>query len=245
MTGVDDLQLPRDPGPVPVSLRDAFARMRESERGAVRSGLPDEAAIDQIADAGDADEEARLATIEQLLDSADGAQILAHLVAAKVSTTGVDLRPGPGMTARESMDTTPLHLRGVRSRRRTASGLKPLLLAASLMLVAGTSWYVLTQPGAGDEVRTSGSVVELEGVQPGGTRTPITLKWRALRADARYTVEVLDSSDAPVFTVETNQTRAAVPIGTLKPGTYRWFVRAKSTDRTEIRSRVETFIVRE
>ena len=30
----------------------------------------------------------------------------------------------------------------------------------------------------------------------------------------------------------------------LKPGTYRWYVRARATDRSEIRSRVESFTVR-
>ena len=72
---------------------------------------------------------------------------------------------------------------------------------------------------------------------------PITLRWKPLRSDARYTVEVLDANDTPVFTSETNTTATVLQTTTLKAGTYRWFVRARATDRTEIRSRVETFTV--
>jgi hypothetical protein len=242
MTSSDDLQVPRDPGPVPAPLRDAFAWTRDAARASDPVALPDDAALEQLSD-DSADDAARLATIEQLLSSAEGARVLAHVVAARVAARGVAM-PVTSEPARDAQHSTPIHLRGVRSRRRPGAGLKPLLLAASLMLVAGTSWFVLTQPRAGDELRDGSSTVELNAVQPGGARAPITLTWKALRPDARYTVEVLDTADAPVFSTETTATRTALPVGLLKPGTYRWYVRARGMDRTEIRSRVETFVIK-
>ncbi|MDZ7629848.1 MAG: hypothetical protein U5K74_00470 [Gemmatimonadaceae bacterium] len=243
MTSSDDLQLPRDPGPVPASLRDAFAWARDAERASAPEPLPDPAALDALADS-DADDDARFAVIEQLLGSPEGARTLAHVVAARTSTAGADeyfatSTDLPASAPRAFVDGTI----GVR-RRDALSGLKPLLLAASLMLVAGTSWYVYTLPPAGDEVRSAGDAIELEAAQMFESRAPIKLSWKPMRSDVRYSLEVLDVNDTPVFTTETNLTQAVLPASTLKPGTYRWFVRARATDRTEVRSRVESFTVR-
>lgn len=242
MTSSDDLQLPRDPGPVPAQLRDAFAWARSAERVSTPTASPDAAAIDALADAS-SDEEARFAVIEQLLGSPDGAQTLAHIVAARTSTAAAG-------EYFDGLNETPTNLRafvgGAAAHRQSdaLSRLKPVLLAASLMLVAGTSWYVFTLPRTGDEVRSAGSAVELLAVPTEAAQSPITLKWKALRDDARYSVEVLDANDVPVFSADTNSTQAVVPAASLKPGTYRWYVRARATDRSEIRSRVESFTVR-
>ena len=243
MTSSDELQLPRDPGPVPAPLRDAFAWARDRARASSPFSPPDELAIDALGDA-DGDDDTRFAVIERLLGSTDGARILAHVVAAKTSTAATDeyfnVFSGAG-----SGPTRALADGAIGARRRDAlSGLKPLLLAASLMLVASTSWYVFTLPRAGDEVRSVGSAVELLAVPPVVSRSPITLKWKALRDDARYSVEVLDVNDVPVFSNDTNITQVVVPALALKPGTYRWYVRARSSDRSEVRSRVATFTVR-
>ncbi len=241
MTSSDDLQLPRDPGPVPAPLRDAFAWARDAERASAPTASPDATAIDALGLAT-GDEDARFAVIEQLLGSPDGARTLAHIVAARTSTAAAD-------AYFSAQDETPTNTRafvgGTTARRRDAfSRLKPVLLAASLMLVAGTSWYVFTLPKMGDEVRSAGSAVELLTVPIVVAQSPITLKWKALRDDARYSVEVLDVNDVPVFSADTNITEAVVPAASLKPGTYRWYVRARATDRSEIRSRVESFTVR-
>ncbi len=243
MMSSDDLQLPRDPGPMPAPLRDAFAWARDRARASSPVAPPDDTGLDAFGEdaAGD---DARFAVIEQLLGSTDGARTLAHLVAANTSTAGAD-DYFDGRSGSSSHAPRALANGTIDDRRRDAlSGLKPLLLAASLMLVAGTSWYVFTLPRAGDEVRSAGSTVELLAVPPMVSRTPITLKWRALRDDARYSVEVLDVNDVPVFSNDTNITQAVVPASALKPGTYRWYVRARSSDRTEVRSRVESFTVR-
>lgn len=243
MTSSDDLQLPRDPGPVPASLRDAFAWARDAERVSAPAPLPDDAMLESLAAAAE-DDDARFAVIEQLLGSPEGARTLAHVIAARASTVGTD--DYFNATAPAAPTVSRAFVAGAVGPRRSdaMSRLKPLLLAASLMLVAGTSWYVYTLPQAGDEVRSLGSSVELVPVQPAGSRAPITLRWKAVRSDARYTVEVMDSTDTPVFTSETNATETVLATSTLKPGTYRWFVRARSTDRSEVRSRVQSFTVR-
>ncbi len=243
MTSSDDLQLPRDPGPMPAPLRDAFSWARDAERVSAPVALPDDAALD-VLEGSEEDDAIRFAVIEQLLGSPDGARTLAHVVAARTSVAGADeffetTTNAPPPAPRAFVDGTI----GVR-RRDALAGLKPLLLAASLMLVAGTSWYVFTLPPAGDEVRSVGDAVELVPVQFFDTRAPIKLTWKPLRTDVRYSLEVLDANDTPIYTAETNLTQAVLPASTLKPGTYRWFVRARATDRTEIRSRVETFTVR-
>lgn len=248
MTNSGDLPLPRDPGPVPAVLRDAFGWVRDAERGAAASGTPSLDALDIVADDSAADEQ-RLMLVEQLLGSDEGASQLAHLVAARASTTAADTY----FAAAPAAEPPPpprgfadLSMRAAGQRPRWAA-LKPVLLAASLLLVAGTSWYVFTnpqQPQPGDEIRAAGTTVELLAVQPVPAAAPITLGWKGLRADDRYTVEVLDATDAPVFTGDTHTTRLVIPAATLKRGTYRWYVRARGTDRSEIRSRVESFTVR-
>ena len=241
MTNSDDLQLPRDPGLMGASLRDAFRWVRDAERASSPTSLPDDAQIAAVAEsASDVDDDARLAVVEQLLGSADGAKTLAFLVAARASTSACDdyFAAAGSHTPRGFAGAAPF------ARRTPAfSRLKPLLLAASLMLVAGTSWYVYTLPSVGDEVRAVGSAVELFDVPEQRSATPITLRWKPLRADDRYTVEVLDVNDAPVYAVETNRTQLVIPSATLKPGAYRWYVRAKGTDGREIRSRVQGFSV--
>jgi hypothetical protein len=243
MKSADDLQLPRDPGPVPATLRDAFTWTRDAERASTPTAMPDDAAVDALAGAV-GEEESRFAIIEQLLGSPDGARTLAHVVAGRTSTAATDdYFDAPS----DDIPSALLAFADVSAsarRRNAISGLKPLLLAASLMLVAGTSWYVFTLPKAGEEVRSAGSAVELLAVPPVVARSPITLTWTSLGADSRYSVEVLDVNDAPVFSNETSLTRVVVPPLALKPGTYRWYVRARAADRTEIRSRVDSFSVR-
>jgi hypothetical protein len=240
----DELQFPKDPGAVPVALRDAFAWVRDADRASAPAAIPSDDALDALAADDDADDDARLASIEQLLGSPEGARTIAHLIAARTSTADTADYFSTASGTQNVGTTTTAALRAIGRERDVFTRLKPVLLAASLMLVAGTSWYVMTSPRAGDEIRSNGSSVELLSVPPAAARTPITLRWRALRSDARYSVEVLDANDAPVFSNETNQTQATMPAASLKPGTYRWYVRARASDGTEIRSRVETFSIR-
>jgi len=237
--GEDELQLPREPAPMPDALRRAWADARDaSHRAAAATPLPPDDVLASLADPS-LDDHARLTIIDQLLGSAEGAMTVAHLAAARGAVTGEEEYLAPPRMA--TFAAAP-----VRAARRPGplTGLKPLLLAASLMIVASTSWYVFSQPAPGDEVRDAGSEVDLVTVQPAPASAPITLRWKALRTDDRYSIEVLDAADAPVYVADTNVTLLVIPAARLKPGTYRWFVRARGTDGREIRSRVQSFIVR-
>ena len=246
MTIFDDLELPRDPGTVPASLRDAYARARDAERSSHAQALPDDTALDAFAGM-QGDEDAQLGVVDQLLGSAEGAGVLAHIVAARTSVhQSENLLAAKAAAAPRHLlgnQVTPLQT-ARQSRGGFGSSLKPVLLAASLMLVAGTSWYGLTRPSRGDELRSADATLTLDRVAPSQSNGAITLRWRAIRDDVRYRVEVLDTADEPVYATETNETSAIVPPSALKPGTYRWYVRARATDGTEMRSRVDSFIVR-
>ena len=89
MMSSDDLQMPRDPGPVPGPVRDAFAWALDAQRAAAPTALPDDDALNLLVDEEGSDDE-RFALIEQLLGSSDGARTLAHVVAARTSTAGSD-----------------------------------------------------------------------------------------------------------------------------------------------------------
>ena len=245
MTIFDDLELPRDPGTVPASLRDAYARARDAERSSQPQVLPDDTTLDAFADM-QGDDDAQLGVVDQLLGSADGAGVLAHIVAARTSVHQTEnlLAAKAASAPRHLAGNQVTALNAPRQSRGFVASLKPMLLAASLVLVAGTSWYALTQPQRGDELRSADATLTLDQVAPSRSIGAITLRWRAIRDDARYRVEVLDTADEPVYATETNETSAIVPPSALKPGTYRWYVRARATDGTEMRSRVDTFIVR-
>ncbi|HYW51504.1 MAG TPA: hypothetical protein VE861_12910 [Gemmatimonadaceae bacterium] len=246
MMSPDDSSLPRDPGPLPAPLREAFAWARDTERAGASTSAHCDALVEAVTDEQSV-EEARLAAIDQLLSTHHGASALAHLVAARTATFQVqDLPADDAGTVMRPFVAPATPSRTARVRPRSAfSTLKPILLAASLMLVASTSWYVFTLPRAGDEVRSSGSEVELQPLpSASASSSSITLRWKSFRTDARYTIEVLDASDAPVFSTETSGTSAVIPAATLRPGVYRWYVRSRATDGTEIRSRVEKFTVR-
>jgi hypothetical protein len=242
MTNSDHQPLPRDPGPVPASLRDAYMLAEESRRAGAPLPLPGDAETDILLD-DSADDVARLSIVDQLLGSRQGVETLAHLAAARVSTA----EPAPADHAEHAASAVPLAFSAspaAARRRRVYSMLKPVLLAASLMMVAGTSWYVFTLPQGADEVRALGSVVELYGVASATQSAPVTLAWKPLPSTSRYRVEILDANDDPVFTTETNDTTAVVPPGSLKVGAYRWWVRSRATDGVEIRSRVEKLMIR-
>lgn len=244
MTIADELHLPRDPGALPAPLRDAYAWTRDAARASSPARLPEHELIESVSHVSD-DDETHCGIIDQLLGSTDGAAAVAHLVAARTSTVGVDDRLAGPQAATEIRSFAARAAGVPRNRHDALAGLKPLLLAASLILVASTSWYVFTAPKRGDELRSADAGLDLVSVPAAvAANAPISLRWHATREDVRYRIEVLDETDAPVFSTETNQTGIELPADALRAGTYRWYVRARATDGTETRSRVESFSVR-
>lgn len=251
MSSPDGISLPRDPGPVPVALREAFARASASE--AVTLPLPEENDIELLA-MGEGDDDVRLSTIDQLLITAEGNVVLAHVVAARGATVGSEGQiqsltgafPTRVSTAAPSPAPTPgvLEMPARRANPKRASWLVPFLLAASVLLVTVAGWRASTQEGVGDEIRASSADLQLRAVAPSTVSAPISLRWTPLRGDTRYSIEILDADDAPVFQRETGEPETIVSAGSLQVGTYRWYVRARMADQREIRSRVESFEVR-
>jgi hypothetical protein len=215
----------------------------EARRAGTPAPHPSDADTEMLLDDG-ADDLARLSVVDQLLGSRQGVETLAHLAAARLSTAEPAVVPQQSGTAVPSVPLAFVASPAEARRRRVNSMLKPVLLAASLMMVAGTSWYVFTLPQGADEVRALGSVVELHGVTGATQSAPVTLAWKPLPSVSRYRVESLNANDDPVFTTETNDTTAVVPPGSLSAGTYRWWVRSRAIDGVEIRSRVEKLTIR-
>ncbi len=242
MTRSEHLPLPPDPGAVPLSLRDAYAAAATARRAATPGAFPDDADLDTLLD-DTADEEARLTVVDRLLASRDGAETLTHLVAARLATATplAEEEREPVVTPTVILPFDARHI--AAPGRRMIATLKPILLAASLLIVAGSSWYVVTRPSRDDELRAAGSEVDLQQVPLGVAARPVTLIWKPRKSVSRYRVEILNASDDPVFTLETNDTTVVVPPGTLAPGTYRWWVRSRASDGTEIRSRVEKLTI--
>jgi hypothetical protein len=102
----------------------------------------------------------------------------------------------------------------------------PLALAASVVLAVGIGLAVRqTEP---DEINRGGTasiqLVAPDGEVPAGQ--PIAFTWHPLSGARRYRLELLDGSDAVVFSSETPDTTLVLPAGRLRAGgTYRWWVR--------------------
>ena len=85
MSRSDGISLPRDPGFVPAALREAFVRATAIESDTLL--FPQESHIELLA-LGEGDDDLRLSTIDQLLITAEGSVVVAHLVAARGATIG-------------------------------------------------------------------------------------------------------------------------------------------------------------
>ena len=246
MSRSDGISLPRDPGPVPAALREAFVRATANEFDALQ--FPQESHIELLA-LGEGDDDVRLSTIDQLLITAEGSVLVAHLVAARGATIGSEsqIQSLTGSYPTPSADAALGHSLSTHlpeTRRERSTEFTPVFIAATLLLVAGASWLVVSQQRAGDESRASRADLQLLAVPETAPGTPVTLRWTPLRAETRYSVEVLDADDASVFQIDTRETRSIVPAASLAPGIYRWSVRARIVDQGEVRSRVGSFVVR-
>jgi hypothetical protein len=245
---------------VPARVRAAYARL--AARAPVRDAAALEAALAVLAaDATgtDADDAARAAAVETLLAVDGGREALAWLAAARravdpaavtaaIGTAAPAASPATAVASPSGTPapTAPARVAGTIGSRPPAR--RPLprwaLAAALVAVVAGVGVVLQGRPEAADDQVRGPDALLL--VAPSGTlrAAPATLTWRPRAGRPRYTVELLDSADAPVLIVETSDTIAAVPVGTLRPGAYRWFVRARGVDGTELRSGVGRFTVR-
>jgi uncharacterized protein YbaR (Trm112 family) len=102
----------------------------------------------------------------------------------------------------------------------------PLALAASVVLALGISLAVRQR--VPDDINRGGAA-SIQLVAPDAevaAAQPIAFTWHPLSGAGRYRLELLDSSDAVVFSTETSDTTLLLPAGRLRAGgTYRWWVR--------------------
>jgi hypothetical protein len=120
-------------------------------------------------------------------------------------------------------------------------GWRPLALAASIVLIAGSGILWTTQyrgqPG-GPVYRGEAAAFSLASPAADAVVTlPSPLVWQALPGAGRYHVELVDSSGSLVFSVSAADTLVFLPAdGTVAAGTYSWYVIATLADGTEIRT---------
>ncbi|MCU0626073.1 MAG: hypothetical protein MUF21_06240 [Gemmatimonadaceae bacterium] len=241
-----------DPGPVPAAVRAAYARLARPTTAT--DAVAFEASLAAAADP-EASDDARAESVERLLALDGGREALAYLAAARRATA-----PGPaGETVRDAADPSaraddaaPLRIERGGARAAMLAGTRApvrrvprwALAAAGVAIVAGVTLTRLGRDGDIDVTRDGGSA--LATVSPRGelTGAPTRLVWRARPGRTRYTVELLGADDAPVFTQETNDTAVTIPAGLLSRGAYRWYVRARGLDGTDVRSPLQRFTIR-
>lgn len=108
-----------------MSLRDAYAADATARRAVTPGAGADDADVDTLLD-DTADEEAWLSVVDRLLASRDGAETLAHLVAARLATAAPSAEE-----ERQPVVILPFAARHVAAPgRRIMATLKPILLAA-------------------------------------------------------------------------------------------------------------------
>ncbi len=118
--------------------------------------------------------------------------------------------------------------------------------AAGIALLLGTVWF---WRGRGPDVDVlRGDSVQVTPLAPLGGEAPASprLVWRPVTGAFSYEVVVVDTAGLPRFTGSTTDTTVSLPdsVG-LDPGAvYRWWVRARRSDGTELRSPTISFTVR-
>jgi hypothetical protein len=128
--------------------------------------------------------------------------------------------------------------------------LRTLALAASVVLALGAgTWMLRGGPArlADDTVRGGAGGFALV-TPPAGAETarPVVLRWHGVPEARSYAVELLGEDGAPVRAWSTADTALAIADSIpLEAGrSYAWWVRARRTDGSEVRSPVARFTLR-
>jgi hypothetical protein len=121
-------------------------------------------------------------------------------------------------------------------------------VAASLILVVGTSalWVVRGRAGNVEALRGADSPISL--VAPVGIVTPPHARrfaWRPTAGAERYQLVVVDTTGAELFATETRDTALALPDSVrLAPGhTYLWWVQATLADHSTVTAVTQRLVV--
>jgi hypothetical protein len=175
--------------------------------------------------------EALLALVERAGAEAERLHTLDHVMSCGACRSEFELlRAVAGAGADRTRSTW-------RSWRRWAA------LAAAITVIAGvglvTRWVERqneTEVMRGTDAPGVALLTPADGASLPADRR---LAWRAVPGAARYTVEILDADDRAVYATGTPDTVIALPdsirFGT---GDYRWWVRARRGDGSEVASRL-------
>ena len=205
-------------------LRDAYDRaLHERDRDNPTTGVP----VDRISALveGTGSESERMRTLDVLMSSAEGRREL-------------DLAWAAVRAARSASRSTPAYRRS-----------QWLMAAASLVLVAGTSFWLASRgrPNEAQVYRGADSPVQL--VLPGGgPLAPDGLRfvWRPVDGARDYTLVVVDTAGNEVYAAVTRDSAVALPDSVaLSPGrSYLWWVQAALTDGSTLTAVTERFRVK-
>jgi hypothetical protein len=163
--------------------------------------------------------DALLALVRREGPEADRMRTLDHVMTCAACLRDYELLRGIEKAGEESGAT--------RSAVRRIWGLAPLALAASVLLLIGI--------GLGYERLAEGPDVPRGGGEGIVLFTPpaavpssagVTFAWGTVPNAQNYELEVLDKNNTPVFSQTTRDTAVVLSAAQLRPGEYRWWVRA-------------------
>ena len=114
-----------------------------------------------------------------------------------------------------------------KSALRRIWGLAPLALAASVLLLIGIG-VGYERLAEGPDVPRGGSegVVLFAPPLAVASSSEVTFTWASVPNAQSYQLELLGSNNSAVISRVTRDTVVVLPAGQLRPGEYRWWVRA-------------------
>jgi hypothetical protein len=131
-----------------------------------------------------------------------------------------------------------------KSALRRIWGLAPLALAASVLLLIGIG-VGYERLAEGPDVPRGGSegVVLFAPPLAVASSSEVTFTWASVPNAQSYQLELLGSNNSAVISRVTRDTVVVLPAGQLRPGEYRWWVRA-ATPAGQLASFVRTLQVK-
>ena len=135
--------------------------------------------------------------------------------------------------------------RAARPRHRSW---RRFAVAASLVLVAGTSALWIARRRAGDVEALRGADSPITLLAPVGVVAPpraMRFAWRPIARAERYQLVVVDTTGAELYATETRDTALALPDSVrLAPGrTYLWWVQATLADHSTVTAVTQRLVV--
>lgn len=135
-----------------------------------------------------------------------------------------------------------------RAARPRRPSWQAYVVAASLVLVAGTSVLLMARRRAPDVEALRGADSPITLVAPVGVVAPpraTHFAWRPIARAERYQLVVVDTTGTELYAIETRDTALALPDSVrLAPGrTYLWWVQATLADHSTVTAVTQRLVV--